>query len=153
MTQEDLAVLAGFAAVWERVSGERIDGMTAAALTWEDVLQGLHDHWRGCASLAVWAKGTHRKRLLGLSAEARELFRVVQTEYFLKTGDIYLPALVCNFASYTPYNLRNSCKNAMKLAEHLQKAEETCGVAVGDAWKTVSCHADTLKKLLKECLQ
>ena len=153
MTQEDLAVLAGFGAVWERVSGERIDPLPAPSVTWEEVLEGLYAHWQGCSALAVWAVGTQRKQMRRMALEAKKLFHHGQTEYFLETGDIFLTSSNCHFASYTPYNLQKLCKNAEKLARLLQKHQETCSVSVGDAQKTVIVHTNTLKRLLEECLQ
>ena len=153
MTQEDLAVLAGFDAVWERVSGQPLEKVHEPSVSWTELLGELERYWQGCRKLTALAHGSHRCRLERLTAEARKALSMARMECFLDTGDVCCGELACNFASYTPYNLRNSCKNAMKLAEHLQKAEETCGVAVGDAWKTVSSHGDILKILLKECLQ
>ena len=153
MTQADLDVLAGFAEVWERVSGERIPSPQSASVTLGEVLEGLYGHWQGCAALAVWAVGMHRKRLLGLVSEAEALFRRVQTECFLESGDIFQGELVMNFASYTPYNLRKVCKNAMELAERLQKGQETCSVSVGNAVEMLVSHGEALKELLQECLR
>ena len=153
MTQEDLDVLAGFGAVWERVSGQRLEQTAELAVTREEVLQGLYDHWRDCGGLAVWAAGPERNRLLRMVGEARELFRRGQTECYLATGDVFQPVMHGNLASYTPYNLQKLYKNAMKLADCLQKQQGTCGVFVEDAWKTVSAHAETIKILLMDCLQ
>ncbi len=153
MTQEDLAVLAGFNRVWERVSGQRIDSAPAAFADWEDVLNGVYGHWRSCVSLSAWAVGMPRKRLIGLAGEARELFRNLQTEYFLETGDIFQPRMSENLASYTPYNLQKTYKNAVKLAERLQKAAEACNVSVGDAGGIITDHENALKELLRDCLR
>lgn len=153
MTQADLNVLEGFGAVWERVSGERIDPLPAPTVTWEEVLEGLYVHWEGCAALTRWAVGTQRKQMLRLAGEAKKMFCRAQTEYFLETGDIFNTVVAYNLASYTPYNLQKLCKNAEKLASLLQKHQETCSVSVGDAQKTVITHANTLKSLLEECLK
>ena len=151
MTQEDLDVLAGFSSVWERVSGERLESASVPSVTREEILNGLYAHWRNCTSLAVCAVGTQRKRLLELAEAAKELYQSLQTEYFLETGDIFATVIGKSFASYTPYNLRNSYKNAVELAELLQRAEDTCSVPVGDAAKTIKFHGSTLKALLQEC--
>ena len=153
MTQEDLDVLAGFGAVWERVSGERIDAPNASGVTWEELLQGIYDHWQGCASLGSRAVGVHRTRLLGLAGMARALFRRLQTEYYLETGDVFAAAVVCDFASYTPYNLRKLCKNAVKLAELLQKAEADGCLPVGETKNHIVDHEKVIKSLLADCLQ
>ena len=153
MTQEDLDVLAGFGAVWERVSGQRLEQTPTPSVTREEVLQGLYDHWWDCAGLAVWAVGPRKKQLLRMAGEARDLFRRGQTECYLDTGDVFQPVMHGNLASYTPYNLQKLYKNAMKLADCLQKQQGTCSVFVEDAWKTVSAHAETAKKLLMDCLQ
>ena len=88
-----------------------------------------------------------------LAAEAREAFGLVQTECFLETGDVFHGGLVCNFASYTPYNLRKLCKNAVNLAGLLQKAKEEGCLPVGDAGKCITDHEKVLKELLRQCLQ
>ena len=153
MTQEDLAVLAGFGAVWERVSGQRLEAPPAPSVAWEDVLDGLYEYWKDCGSLAARAVGGCRMRLLCLAAEAKEAFRRLQTEYFLETGDVFVAAVVCNFASYTPYNLRKLCKNAVKLAGLLQKGSEEGCLPVADAGKCLARHEEIIKALLTECLQ
>ncbi len=153
MTQEDLDVLAGFGAVWERVSGERIDSPPVSCVTWEDVLDGLYRHFHGCRGLAAGAVGEPRRRLMRLSAETKRLLRRLETEYYLETGDIFISVNEESFASYTPYNLRKLCKNAVNLAGLLQKGAENRELSVGDAWKTVSDHAQVLKSLLGACLQ
>ncbi|MBQ3257570.1 MAG: hypothetical protein IJA67_09170 [Oscillospiraceae bacterium] len=153
MTQEDLEVLAGFGAVWERVSGQHIETEAVSKLSWEELLCALHDYWVGCRELANCAAGTHRRRLLALAGEAKTLFQSMQTEYFLDTGDIFVSVNEKSFASYTAYNLRKLYKNAVNLAELLQKAEEAGCLPVGDAGSTAARHKAQLKKLLGECLQ
>ena len=153
MTQEDLAVLENFGTVWERVSGQHLERPREDAVTWEMLLGALEAYWRGCGRLSVLARGSHRSRLIRLAAEAREAFGLVQTECFLETGDVFCGGLVCDFASYTPYNLRKLCKNAVKLAGLLQKAKEEGCLPVGDAGKSITDHERVLKELLGECLR
>ena len=127
MTKEDLEVLANFGAVWERVSGASLGEAERQGDTWAELLQGLEQHWQGCRQLSVLAVGSHGKRLQKLAREAERLFRRVQTERFLEAGDLVYGGENLIFASYTPYNFRKLCKSAVKLAEHLQKAEEDEG--------------------------
>ena len=153
MTQADLEVLSRFGAVWERVSGERIADSPVPSVAWEDVLGGLYGHWQGCKKLSRCAAGRHAGRLRCLAKEAARLFNMAQTAYFLETGDIAQVAANENFASYTPYNLRQLYQNAVKLAELLQKTREADGLSVEDARETVGKHGEVLRELLSECLK
>ena len=153
MTQEDLEVLAGFGAVWERVSGRPMESASPETVNWEELLDGLYEHWHNYASQAKWAAGMPRRRLLRLAEETNVLLRRLQTEFYLETGDAFQGAMHENLASYTPYNLQKMCKNADKLAERLQKAAETCNVSVGDAGERIRCHVKVLKELLGDCLR
>ena len=153
MTQADLEVLSGFADVWERVSGQRLGEVASEAVRWEAVLQGLLDHALGCGGLARYAAGAHRRKLLALAKEAEGIFRRLHTAYFLETGDIFLGETQAEFASYTPYNLRKLCKNAVKLAQCLQKAEREGNLPVEDAGEIVMGHENALKELLGACLR
>ena len=153
MTQEDLAVLAGFDAVWERVSGQVLEKVHEPSVSWTELLGELEGYWKGCRKLAALAHGSHRCRLERLTAEARKALCTARTECFLDTGDICHGELVCDFASYTPYNLRKLCKNAVKLAGLLQKAKEEGCLPVGDAGKSITDHEWVLKELLGECLR
>lgn len=153
MTQEDLAVLAGFEAVWERVSGQPLEKNREPSVSWAELLEELERYWQGCRKLAALAHGSHRCRLERLTAEARKALSMARTECFLETGDICHGKLVCDFASYTPYNLRKLCKNAVKLAGLLQKAKEEGCLPVEDAGKCITDHERVLKGLLGECLR
>ena len=153
MTQADLDVLAGFGAVWERVSGQRMEQTPTPSVTREELLQGLYDHWRSCKALGIWAVGARKKQVLRMAAEAGELFRRGQAECYLDTGDAFQPRGGRIFASYIPRDLQKIYKNAVKLAGCLQKHQGTCSVFVEDARKTVTDHAEILKILLKDCLQ
>ena len=153
MTQEDLAVLAGFGAVWERVSGQRVEISHEPSVSWAELLGELERYWQGCRKLAALAHGSHRSRLMRLAAEARKVLSMARTECFLDTGDVFHGGLVCDFASYTPYNLRKLCKNAVNLAGLLQKAAEEGCLPVEDAGKCLTDHERVLKELLRECLR
>ena len=153
MTQEDLAVLAGFDAVWERVSGQPLEKVHEPSVSWTELLGELERYWQGCRKLAALAHGSHRSRLMRLAAEARKALSMARTECFLDTGDVFHGELVCNFASYTPYNLRKLCKNAVNLAGLLQKAAKEGCLPVEDAGKCLTDHERVLKELLRECLR
>lgn len=153
MTQEDLEVLAGFGAVWARVSGQHIETETEPKLSWEELLRALHDYWAGCRELANCAAGTHRRRLMELAGEAKSLFQTVQTEYFLDRGDVFVSVNEKSFASYTPYNLRKLYKNAVNIAGLLQKAREEEWLPEAAAENMIAAHKNVLKGLLRECLR
>ena len=153
MTEEDLAVLANFAAVWQRVSGERVLLPAGGKLTWEEILQELQDYCHGCSQLAHFACGSHRKCLQRLATEAKGVFCRAQTEWFLQDGDLVYGVQEGIFASYTPYNLRKLYKSAAKLAERLQKAERDEGFPLDGAWAVIVRHGESLKELLQGCLQ
>ena len=153
MTQEDLAVLAGFDAVWERVSGQHLEKVHEPSVLWTELLGELERYWQGCRRMSILARGRHRYRLERLTAEARKALCMARTECFLDTGDVFHGELVCDFASYTPYNLRKLCKNAVNLAGLLQKAKEEGCLPVEDAGKCLTDHERVLKELLGECLR
>ena len=153
MTQEDLAVLAGFDAVWERVSGQPLEKVHEPSVSWTELLGELERYWQGCRKLTALAHGSHRCRLERLTAEARKALSMARMECFLDTGDVCCGELACNFASYTPYNLRKLYQNAVNLARLLQKAKEEGCLPVEDAGKCITDHERVLKKLLGECLR
>lgn len=153
MTQEDLAVLAGFDAVWERVSGQQVEISHKPSVSWAELIGELERYWQGCRKLAALAQGSHRGRLMRLAAEARKALSMARTECFLDTGDVCCGGFVCDFASYTPYNLRKLYQDAVNLARLLQKAKEEGCLPVEDAGKCITDHERVLKELLRECLQ
>ena len=153
MTQEDLAVLAGFDAVWQRVSGQPLEKVHEPSVSWTELIGELERYWQGCRRMSILARGSHRYRLERLTAEARKALSMARTECFLDTGDVFHGEVVCNFASYTPYNLRKLCKNAVNLAGLLQKAAAEGCLPVEEAGKCLTDHARVLKELLRECLR
>ena len=152
MLEEDLAVLAGFDAVWQRVLLGKSDAEQDNGQQWAELMQGMYDQWQGLRCVAQCACGSVRHRLFCLCAEARRSFCALQTACFLDTGDIFVTAETCNFASCTPYNLRKLYKSAAKLAERLQKAEQDEGFPLDGAWETIVRHGESLKELLEDCL-
>jgi hypothetical protein len=152
MREEDLAVLAGFDAVWHRVllgkSGAEEDGQPP----WAELLQGMYDQWQGLRCMAKCACGSARFTLFGLCAEARRSFCALQTACFLDTGDIFVTAATCNFASCTPYNLRKLYQNAEKLAEDLQNARRQEGDIMAGAASAMERQTRQLELLIGRML-
>ena len=47
MLEEDLAVLAGFDAVWQRVLLGKSDAEEGNGQQWAELMQGMYDQWQG----------------------------------------------------------------------------------------------------------
>ena len=153
MREEDLAVLAGFDAVWQRVLSGKGQTEQTGAVKWEPLLQGMYDQWKQLDGMARCSRGGERDALAHLSEQARSCFCELQTACFLDTGDVFVTAKTCNFASCTPYNLRKLYQDAVNLARLLQRAKEEGCLPVEDAGKCITDHERVLKELLRECLQ
>lgn len=153
MTAEDLAVLSRFEAVWERVMTGKTSEPDGQGMELETILQELYALRRGYLSLGCAASGRERACLRALAEETKSLFDGLQTEYFLETGDIFLTMESCDFASYTPYNLRKLWKNAIKLAELLQNSSLAAAAPYKDTAESLQCQAGKLKQLLRQSLK
>ena len=153
MLEEDLAVLAGFDAVWQRVLLGKSDAEEGDGTQWSELLQGMYDQWQGLRCMAKCACGSARHMLFFLCAEARRSFCALQTACFLDTGDIFVTAETCNFASYTPYNLRKLYQNAEKLAGLLQNASMQEDCALAEAASAIQRQIVCLRRLIGCALQ
>lgn len=153
MTEADLEVLSRFESVWERVLSGNAPEAAPRWEAWEPLLQGVYDHACCCRMLSRRTAGREKERLISLAREAKRVLGELQTVYFLETGDIFLTKENCNFASYTPYNLRKLWKNAINLAGDLQNAAEADGTPFGEAAETMKGQAEVLKGLIARSLQ
>ena len=153
MLEEDLAVLAGFDAVWQRVLLGKSDAEEDGQLPWAELLQGMYDQWQGLRCVAKCACGSARHTLFCLCAETRRSFCALQTACFLDTGDIFVTAETCNFASCTPYNLRKLYQNAEKLAGLLQNASMQGDCAIEEAASAIQRQIVCLRRLIGCALQ
>ena len=153
MREEDLAVLAGFDAVWQRVLSGKGQTEQTGAVKWEPLLQGMYDQWKQLDGMARCSRGGERDALAHLSEQARSCFCELQTACFLDTGDVFVTAKTCNFASCTPYNLRKLYQNAEKLAELLQNAsmQEDCAFVYAASVMERQCVC--LRRLIRCALQ
>lgn len=150
MTEADLMVLESFESVWARVQAGKAEVPPEGQASLEPVLQGLYDLWRGYTAVGAAASGRMRRCLQSLGTETRSMFRELQTGYFLEKGDIFIPSETTNFASCTPYNLRKLWKNAVNLAELLQKAEEPLWNRQAE---TIRRQIDIIEELTRNALQ
>ena len=150
MTDADLEVLSRFEVVWERVLSGKAAESASPYTSWEPVLQGLWELERGYEALSRRAAGREKQRLQCLAAETRAMFDGLHTAYFLETGDIFLTKDVCDFASYIPYNLRKLWKNAVNLAELLQKGEKPLWNRQAE---TIRRQIETIEELTRNALQ
>lgn len=153
MREEDLAVLAGFDAVWQRVMLGKSCSEEGGQQQWSELLQGMYDQWQGLKCMAQCACGVGRHTLYCLCTEARRSFCALQTACFLDTGDIFVTAATCNFASYTPYNLRKLYQNAEKLAGLLQNASMKEDCAFAEAASAIQRQIVCLRRLIGCALQ
>ena len=153
MREADLAVLAGFDAVWQRVQQGKSNAEENRQMQWGELLQGMYDQWKWLGDLAKCSSGEVRQMLLSLRAEARRCFCGLQTACFLDTGDIFVTAETCNFASCTPYNLRKLYQNAEKLAGLLQNASMQEDCAIIFAASAMERQKLCLRQLISRALQ
>ena len=152
MEKEDLAVLAGFEAVWQRVQQAGGGDKAAARDPRESLLQRLYEQWRGLEALSCRCCGGMKGALCREAAVARYWFGRLQTACFLDGGDIWTPCKTCNFASCTPYNLRKLYQNAEKLAEDLQNARRGEGDIMAGAASAMERQTRQLELLIGRML-
>lgn len=92
MEQELLNALDGFEAVWQRVLSGREDAHIAQQAPEQPApLDRAMALWATYTALSRRTKGEARQRFTALAEETRETVRALQTEHFLRTGDIYRP--------------------------------------------------------------
>ena len=152
MREEDLAVLAEFDAVWQRVQhGKQPERETA--MDWGDLLRGMYDQWKWLGDLARCSCGEVKYTLSRLAAQAHRCFSDLQTACFLDTGDVFTACETCNFASCTPYNLRKLYQNAEKLAGLLQNASMHDDCALVSAASAMERQCVCLRGLIRRALQ
>jgi len=94
MDQETLNALSGFESVWQRVLAGRGEN---AHITQEtsgdgDALDRAAALWETYTAYARQTKGEAQARFSALAEEVRETVRELQTEHFLRTGDLYAPS-------------------------------------------------------------
>ncbi|MBP3653852.1 MAG: hypothetical protein J6J04_00270 [Oscillospiraceae bacterium] len=125
MNQEDIAILANFEQIWQRVMGGTASAEQATpTLESEEVMDCLHAMWCGYRSMARTAPAPLKRRLFELARRIKCCFRELQLEYFLETGDIYTPKLDEKIASCTTTNLRKIWRKASNLEKKLQTVQE-----------------------------
>lgn len=92
MEQELLNALDGFADVWQRVlSGQENAHTAQEALEEPTLLDQAMELWSAYTDFARRTRGEARERFTALAEGTRETVRTLQTEHFLRTGDIYRP--------------------------------------------------------------
>ena len=153
MLEEDLAVLAGFDHVWQRVQSGKQQTVTASDDCPRELMQGMYDQWKWLGELAKCSCGEVRDTLSCLCAQTHRCFRELQTACFLDTGDVFVTTQTCNFASCTPYNLRKLYQNAEKLAGLLQNASMKEDCAFQLAASVMERQRVCLRRLICRALQ
>lgn len=93
MEQALLTALDGFDAVWQRVlSGKEAAPEAPPTDPAEDALDTAMALWARYGAFARQVRGEAGARFAALAEETRGLVRTLQTEYFLRNGDLYSPA-------------------------------------------------------------
>lgn len=93
MEQELLTALNGFDAVWQRVlSGKEAEPRDSQAGPADGPLDAAMSLWETYRGFARQVRGEAGARFAALAEETRGLVRALQTEYFLRTGELYSPA-------------------------------------------------------------
>ena len=158
MQQRDLEWLSGFDTVWQRVmAGEScaVGGDSTGEL--EQLMEEVYYAWNGYRQLARCSCGWLQCRLQELCREAREVFRGLQTEYFLQTGELYHPPESEIFASCTISNLRKLWKNASEVTKKLHSVQRNDGGAQGErlqaAEELFASHQDRLRCMIGQLMQ
>ena len=153
MREEDLAVLADFDRVWQRVQQEKGQTEEKPSVCWQELLQGMYDQWKWLGDMTKCSHGEVRDVLNTLCKQARRCFCELQTACFLDTGEVCVTAQTCNFASCTPYNLRKLYQNAEKLAGLLQNASMQQDCAFVLATSVIERQRVCLRRLICRALQ
>lgn len=153
MNQTDLEILLHFEEIWSRVRKGNESISPRSECDVETMMTLLWEYMWGCLRLGQRICGEPRRQLSEMHHQLKKRYARLQLRWFLRTGDIHFAGNEMIFASYTPYNLRKLCKNAVKLAGLLQKGSEEGCLPVADAGKCLARHEEIIKALLTECLQ
>lgn len=152
MEQEWLNVLDGFESVWERVINNHSAGgqetpsapVDETAAEMEAILMELNGLWESYRVFARQTAGEAQKRFLALAEETRNSVRALQTEYFLKMGEVYHPNVADLPKSGVLTGMRRAYQTEQRLAKRLV---ESSGLA-----ETASRHTQVLRDMITSLL-
>lgn len=148
MEQEILNALDGFDAVWQRVlSGKGGDEHSRPQQApAQNALSRAMALWAAYTAYAGQTKGEARQRFTQLAEETRATVRALQTEHFLRTGDLYRPeASETLQAPGVLTGMRLAYQGERELAEMLAKHTSLADAAAR--------HADALRDMIAELLR
>ncbi len=144
MEQEILNALSGFDAVWQRVVSGK-DGTAPDIPAEEGPLERAMGLWETYTYFARRVRGPAGARFKTLAGETRFVVRALQTEHFLRTGDLYSPGAVGPMTApgvltgmQRAYNAERQL--ARQLSEHSALAD------------TASRHAQVLRDMIAQLL-
>lgn len=164
MDRENLKALDHFDAVWHRVlsagGGASLtkppvvtsDG-TAGEL--EEILREMMRLWDAYTAFARRTKGEAQKRFTALAAETRNSVRALQTEYFLRAGDIFQS----NAVSHPETGVLTGMRRAYQAEQHLaERLTAEAGAAVPEEVRTAlketaDVHIHILREMIGELLR
>lgn len=151
MEQELRNALDGFEAVWERVVNSRgaaeetpapADG-SAAEL--ETLLQELNGLWEEYREFARRTAGEAQKRFSAMAEETRDSVRALQTEYFLRVGEVYHPAASSRWEPGVLTGMRRAYEAERRLAKRLAES----GFSADTAENHIRALRDMIAGLLR----
>lgn len=144
MEQEILTALSGFEAVWQRVLNGKGETPQAAGPE-ESPMERAMALWETYTHFARQVKGEAGARFQALAEETRFLVRALQTEHFLRTGDLYRPGAVRPMsAPGVLTGMQRAYGAERRLARELSEHS-----ALAD---TASRHAETLRSMIASLL-
>lgn len=158
MEQREPEWLSDFEAVWQRVmTGQSCTLPVSGERDSEQVMEAVHWAWSGYRQLARCSRGRLQCSLQEMTREAKEVFRALQTEYFLRTGELYHPPESEKFASCTLSNLRKLWKNAFESGEKLHGIQGNdkgaCSEALAAAAELFDSHRDRLRCMIGQLME
>lgn len=153
---------AAFLRVWQRVTGEA--GITAAPVQPEP--DAITAQLRECicakaAGTAFYAALAQRvcavrQPLAQLAAQERAQLRALQTEYFLRTGALFVPPAACPRLSTAAADLRCAYLQELALSAQLGAAADAAPMPLRETLRTMAQqdarHAQRVRTLLSRLI-
>lgn len=164
MDREHLKALDRFDTVWQRVlsAGGGASLTKPPAVTpdgtageFEEILQELLRLWDAYTAFARRTKGEAKKRFLLLAEETRNSVRTLQTEYFLRMGDIFHPAAAVHSETGILTGMHYAYQGEQRL---IRRLTAEAGEAVPEEIRavleeTAADHARALRDMIGQLLR
>lgn len=159
MNEDILYGLQSFDRVWDRVAGAPEASQSPVQADEAALREFIADESRDAAFYSALAgrAGWASRTLLRIAVEERGHKRDLQLEYFLLTGDTYVPEPSCPAVGTVLDSMRLAYANERKGAEsYLTAADATKSERLGEMYRMHAAdemnHAETLRSLISRAI-